>query len=33
LLVLVGLLLVSGSFSVLSGWLTRFTPGWILDSL
>ncbi|HUF49816.1 MAG TPA: cytochrome c biogenesis protein CcdA [Longimicrobiales bacterium] len=33
ILVLVGLLLVSGSFTVLSGWLTRFTPGWILDSL
>lgn len=32
-LVLVGLLLVSGSFTVLSGWLTRFTPAWILDSL
>jgi cytochrome c-type biogenesis protein len=33
MLVLVGLLLVSGSFSMLSGWLTRFTPGWILDNL
>jgi cytochrome c-type biogenesis protein len=33
LLVLVGLLLVSGSFTVLSGWLTRFTPAWILNSL
>lgn len=32
-LVLVGLLLVSGTFTVLSGWLTRFTPGWILDNL
>jgi cytochrome c-type biogenesis protein len=32
-LVLVGLLLVSGSFTVLSGWLTRFTPAWILNSL
>jgi cytochrome c-type biogenesis protein len=32
-LVLVGLLLVSGTFAVLSGWLTRFTPSFILDSL
>lgn len=32
-LVLVGLLLVSGSFTVLSGWLTRFTPTFILDRL
>jgi cytochrome c-type biogenesis protein len=33
MLVLVGLLLVSGSFAVLSGWLTKFTPSWILDNL
>jgi cytochrome c-type biogenesis protein len=33
MLVLVGLLLVSGSFSMLSGWLTRFTPAWILNNL
>lgn len=32
-LVLVGLLLVSGSFAVLSGWLTRFTPDFILNNL
>jgi cytochrome c-type biogenesis protein len=32
-LVLVGLLLVSGTFAILSGWLTRFTPAFILDSL
>jgi cytochrome c-type biogenesis protein len=32
-LVLVGLLLVSGTFTLLSGWLTRFTPAFILDSL
>jgi cytochrome c-type biogenesis protein len=32
-LVLVGLLLVSGTFAVLSGWLTRFTPSFILNSL
>jgi cytochrome c-type biogenesis protein len=33
LLVLVGLLLVSGSFTVLSAWLTRLTPSFILDRL
>jgi cytochrome c-type biogenesis protein len=33
LLVLIGLLLVSGSFTVLSGWLTRLTPAFILDRL
>ena len=33
ILVLVGLLLVSGSFTMMSGWLTRFTPDWILDRL
>lgn len=32
-LVAVGLLLVSGTFTVLSGWLTRFTPAWILNNL
>ena len=32
-LVLVGLLLVSGTFTLLSGWLTRYTPGWMLDNL
>lgn len=32
-LLVVGLLLVSGSFTVLSTWLTRFTPDWILNSL
>jgi cytochrome c-type biogenesis protein len=32
-LVFVGLLLVSGTFTVLSGWLTRFTPSWILNNL
>jgi hypothetical protein len=32
-LVFVGLLLVSGTFTVLSGWLTRFTPAWILNNL
>jgi cytochrome c-type biogenesis protein len=33
ILVLIGLMLVSGTFTVLSGWLTRFTPAWILNSL
>jgi cytochrome c-type biogenesis protein len=33
ILVLVGLLLVSGTFSVLSGWLTRLTPAFILERL
>lgn len=33
ILVVVGLLLVSGSFTVLSGWLTRFTPDFILNNL
>lgn len=33
ILVVVGLLLVSGSFTMLSSWLTRFTPDWILNSL
>ncbi|CAN5808234.1 cytochrome c biogenesis CcdA family protein [soil metagenome] len=32
-LVLVGLLLVSGTFTTMSGWLTRFTPSWILNNL
>jgi cytochrome c-type biogenesis protein len=33
MLVVIGLLLVSGSFTVLSGWLTRLTPAFILDRL
>ena len=33
LLVLLGLLLITGRFTVLSAWLTRFTPGWILDRI
>lgn len=33
MLVLIGLLLVSGTFTVLSGWLTRLTPGFILDRI
>jgi cytochrome c-type biogenesis protein len=33
ILVVVGVLLVSGSFTVLSGWLTRFTPAWIWNNL
>jgi cytochrome c-type biogenesis protein len=33
LLVVLGLLLVSGMLSVLSGYLTRFTPGFVLDRI
>lgn len=33
LLVLLGLLLLTGTFTVLSGWLTRFTPAFILDRI
>lgn len=33
ILIAVGLLLVSGTFTVLSAWLTRFTPAFILESL
>lgn len=33
LLVAFGLLLVTGSFTLLSGWLTRFTPGFILGRI
>lgn len=32
-LVAVGLLLVSGSFTLLSAWLTRYTPAFLLDRL
>lgn len=33
LLVVLGLLLVSGSFSILSSWLIRFTPEFLLDRI
>jgi len=33
LLVALGLLLVTGQFAVLSGYLTRFTPGFILERI
>lgn len=33
LLIALGLLLVTGSFTVLSGYLTRFTPGFILERI
>jgi cytochrome c-type biogenesis protein len=33
LLVLLGLLLMTGTFTILSGWLTRFTPEFILDRI
>ena len=33
LLVLLGILLVTGSFTVLSSYLARFTPDFILDRI
>ena len=33
LLVLLGILLLTGRFTVLSGYLTRFTPSWILERI
>ncbi len=33
MLVVLGLLLITGRFTVLSSWLTRFTPGWILERI
>lgn len=33
LLVVLGLLLITGSFTVLSAWLTRFTPAFILERI
>jgi cytochrome c-type biogenesis protein len=33
LLILLGLLLMTGTFTILSGWLTRFTPEFILDRM
>jgi cytochrome c-type biogenesis protein len=33
LLVVLGLLLLTGRFTVLSGYLTRFTPSWILERI
>jgi cytochrome c-type biogenesis protein len=33
LLVVLGLLLLTGRFTVLSGYLTRFTPEWILERI
>jgi cytochrome c-type biogenesis protein len=33
LLVLLGLLLLTGTFTILSGWLTRFTPEFILERI
>jgi len=33
LLVLLGLLLLTGRLTVLSAWLTRFTPAWILERI
>jgi len=33
LLVFLGILLLTGSFTILSSWLARFTPGFILDRI
>jgi cytochrome c-type biogenesis protein len=33
LLIVLGLLLMTGTFTILSGWLTRFTPEFILDRI
>ena len=33
LLVFLGLLLLTGTFTILSGWLTRFTPDFILQRI
>jgi cytochrome c-type biogenesis protein len=33
LLLLLGVLLVTGSFTLLTGWLTRYTPDWILNRI
>jgi cytochrome c-type biogenesis protein len=33
MLVLLGILLITGRFTVLSSWLTGFTPDWILDRI
>ncbi len=33
MLVCLGLLLITGKFTILSGWLTQFTPGFILDRI
>ena len=33
ILILLGLLLMTGSFTVLSSYLTRFTPAWVLERI
>ena len=33
LLILMGLLLMTGSFTILSSYLTRFTPSWVLERI
>ncbi len=33
LLIVLGLLLMTGTFTILSGWLTRFTPEFVLDRI
>jgi cytochrome c-type biogenesis protein len=32
-LVLLGLLLLTGRFTVLAAWLQRYTPGWIFERI
>ena len=33
LLVILGILLLTGQFTVLASWLTRFTPAFILERI
>jgi len=33
LLIGLGILLLTGTFTVLSGWLTQYTPGFILERI
>jgi len=33
LLILLGILLLTGQFTVLAAWLNRYTPTWILERI
>jgi cytochrome c-type biogenesis protein len=33
LLILVGVLLISGRFTMLAAWATQFTPDWVFDRI
>jgi cytochrome c-type biogenesis protein len=33
LLILLGILLLTGTFTILSGWLTQYTPGFLLERI